>query len=109
MSSYNLVYYSATSMEISSLSHGIRQFTDRGGQVRVHARTQTQLFDSSRIQAFVDRAVHCDVIIVDPGRGFHAKFTTKMLSLGYSHIHEKPKNTNYLDKKFKGWIMTYSR
>ena len=52
---------------------------------------------------------HCDVIIVDPGRGFHAKFTTKMLSLGYFHIHEKPENTNYLDKTFKGWIMTYSR
>ena len=52
---------------------------------------------------------HCDVIIVDPGRGFHAKFTTRMLSLGYSHIYEKLQNTNYLDKKFIGWIMTYSR
>lgn len=52
---------------------------------------------------------HCDVVIVDPGRGFHAKFTTKMLSLGYSHTHERPENTNYLDKQFKGWVMTYSR
>ena len=51
----------------------------------------------------------CDVIIVDSGRGFHSKFTRKMLSLGYSNISKKPENTNYLDKKFKGWIMTYSR
>jgi predicted nicotinamide N-methyase len=50
-----------------------------------------------------------DVIIVDPGRGFQAKFTRKMQSLGYSHIKEKPENTNYLHKGFKGWIMTYSR
>lgn len=51
----------------------------------------------------------CDVVIVDPGRGFHAKFTKKMQSLGYSHIQKKPENTKYLHKKFKGWIMTYSR
>lgn len=51
----------------------------------------------------------CDVIIVDPGRGLHAKFSKKMISLGYSHIQEKPENTDYLDKKFKGWIITYSR
>jgi predicted nicotinamide N-methyase len=52
---------------------------------------------------------HCDVIIVDPGRGLHAKFTRKMLNFGYSHSHKKPENTDYLDKKFKGRIMTYTR
>lgn len=52
---------------------------------------------------------HCDVIIVDAGRGFHAKFTKKMRNLGYSHTQEKPENTNDSNKKFTGWIMTYSR
>lgn len=52
---------------------------------------------------------HCDVVIVDPGRGFHAKFSTKMVSLGYTYTHEKPGNTDYLEEKFKGWIMSYSR
>lgn len=52
---------------------------------------------------------HCEVIIVDPGRGFHAKFSKQMVSLGYSHTHEKPGNTDYLNQKFKGWIMSYSR
>ena len=52
---------------------------------------------------------HCKVIIVDPGRGFHTKFSKKMSGLGFSHTKEKPSNTDYLHKKFKGWIMTYSR
>jgi len=52
---------------------------------------------------------HCNVVIVDPGRGHHAKFTQKMIGLGYSHHKKKPENTGYLDKRFKGWILTYSR
>lgn len=52
---------------------------------------------------------HCNVIIVDPGRGFHAKFSKKMSRLGFSHIKEKPATTHYLDEKFKGSIMIYSR
>lgn len=52
---------------------------------------------------------HCKVVIVDPGRGFHAKFTRKMAGLGYAHFQEKPETKAYPDKKFKGWILTYSR
>ena len=37
--------------------------------------------------------IHCDVVVVDPGRGLHAKFTKKMVGLGYSHRREKPENT----------------
>ncbi|CCK82357.1 cobaltochelatase subunit CobN [Desulfobacula toluolica] len=64
MKSYTLAYYSATSMEISSLSQGIEQFIEAGKRVRVHAKTQTQLFDDSRIHSFVDRAVTADIIII---------------------------------------------
>lgn len=72
------------------------------------------LYESEHVDllaAFVNQhaGVSCDVVIVDPGRGFHAKFSKKMVALGYSHSQEKPENTDYLEKKFKGRILTYSR
>lgn len=51
----------------------------------------------------------CDVIIVDPGRGQHARFSKKMVSLGYSHNQDKPENTDYLDNPFKGQVLRYQR
>lgn len=32
----------------------------------------------------------CEVIIVDPGRGKHARFSRKMVELGFNHSQEKP-------------------
>ena len=64
MRPYTLCYYSATAMEMPSLSEGVRQFLDAGFDIRVHARTQTQLFDQARQQAFVDQAVKAHAIIV---------------------------------------------
>ena len=55
MNSDTLCYYSATAMEMPSLSEGIRQFQDDGGEISVFARTQTQLFDESRKKAFVKK------------------------------------------------------
>lgn len=51
----------------------------------------------------------CDVILVDPGRGHHAQFSKKMVSLGYLHSQEKPKNTTYLTKPFGGQVLSYHR
>ncbi|SMC38884.1 cobaltochelatase CobN subunit [Desulfocicer vacuolatum DSM 3385] len=65
MTSFQLCYYSATSMEISSLSQGIDQYQKTGGSVGVYARTQTQLFDRSRINVFVEKALASDIIIVN--------------------------------------------
>jgi predicted nicotinamide N-methyase len=72
------------------------------------------LYESGHVDllaAFVDQHGRpcCDVIIVDPGRGFHGRFTSKMVSFGYSHTRKKPANTDYLNKQFKGWILTYTR
>lgn len=50
----------------------------------------------------------CDVIIVDPGRGHHAQFSKAMVRMGYSHSQKKPE-TEYLDKVYKGRVLTYSR
>ncbi|MCI5221138.1 MAG: histidine kinase [Candidatus Electrothrix sp. AR4] len=51
----------------------------------------------------------CDVILVDPGRGHHARFSKKMINLGYLHSQEKPKNVSYLLKPFGGQVLRYHR
>lgn len=51
----------------------------------------------------------CDVVIVDPGRGHHARFSRKMNTLGYSLCQKKPDTVPYLEKPFKGRILSYSR
>ncbi|WP_455217242.1 class I SAM-dependent methyltransferase [Kaarinaea lacus] len=60
---------------------------------------------------FIDQhtQAHCEVIIVDPGRNQHARFSKKMISLGYSHSQSKPENTHYLTQPFKGQILRYQR
>jgi ETFB lysine methyltransferase len=52
---------------------------------------------------------HCEVIIVDPGRGNHAKFSKKMVRLGFAHSQRKPEITAALGDPFKGQILTYRR
>lgn len=52
---------------------------------------------------------HCDVIIVDPGRGFHSKFSKKMVNIGFSHTQKKFEDIDNLKKSIKGWILYYSR
>jgi predicted nicotinamide N-methyase len=54
-------------------------------------------------------AHHCDIILVDPGRGHHAKFSKKMITLGYSHNQRKPQIDIKTSKIFNGQILTYSR
>lgn len=63
------------------------------------------------LSGFINRhiAIDGDVILVDPGRGHHACFSKKMVSLGYSHSQEKPENTEYLKHKFKGRVLRYHR
>lgn len=51
----------------------------------------------------------CDVILVDPGRGHHACFSKKMVSLGYSHTQGKPENVDYLTQPFRGQVLRYHR
>ncbi len=64
MNPYDLCYFSATATELPSLSEGIIQYRNEGGAVHIHARTQTQLFDRSRQEAFVRQALAADVVII---------------------------------------------
>ena len=52
---------------------------------------------------------HCEVIVVDPGRGRHGKFSRKMEALGFSCTKKRSANTDFLDAPFKGWILEYLR
>ncbi|MDX9835214.1 MAG: hypothetical protein RBT36_08385, partial [Desulfobulbus sp.] len=64
MNALSLCYYSATATEIPSLSEGVRLYQADGGQLKVHARTQVQLFDEKRRQAFVREALTAQVLIL---------------------------------------------
>lgn len=63
------------------------------------------------LAGFIDQHAmpHCEVIIVDPGRGYHARFSKKMVSLGYSHFQCKPERVDYLDAPFHGQFLHYNR
>lgn len=72
------------------------------------------LYEDEHIEllaGFIDRHTkpHGKVVIVDPGRGRKAKFSKKMVALGYSHSQSRPENADYLEKPFKGFILRYSR
>lgn len=51
----------------------------------------------------------CEVILIDPGRSYHARFSKKMVALGYSHSQSKPVNVDYLTKPFGGQVLRYQR
>jgi predicted nicotinamide N-methyase len=52
---------------------------------------------------------HCEIILVDPGRGHHARFSKKMLELSFTHTQHKPNTEDYLEKPFKGQVLRYLR
>jgi len=52
---------------------------------------------------------HCDVLLVDPGRGHHAPFSKKMVSLGYSHSQERPACTADVQPMPRGQVLRYHR
>lgn len=64
MRPFTLCYFSAHSMEIPSLSAGVRQYKKQGGKIKVIARTRTQLFDESQIKVFLRDALASDVVLV---------------------------------------------
>ena len=63
------------------------------------------------LSGFIDQHARpcCEVIIVDPGRGNHARFSKKMVSLGYSHSQSKPDHADYLTQPFRGQVLRYQR
>jgi len=54
---------------------------------------------------------HCEVIIVDPGRGNHARFSKMMVKHGFSHSQSRPEHSDdYLsDPLPRGQVLRYHR
>lgn len=63
------------------------------------------------LSAFINRHARdqCDVIIVDPRRGYHAKFSKKMVGLGYACSKEKINQTDCMGKNLTCQVLTFSR
>ncbi len=59
------------------------------------------------LSEFIDRHTnpHCEIILVDPGRGNHAQFSKAMVEKGYTHHQHKPEG----NEDFKGMILKYKR
>ena len=66
---------------------------------------------SDLLSAFIDQhaAPQCQVIIVDPGRGNHGRFSRRMGERGYTHTRIRPDTSAYLAKPFSGYILGYKR
>ena len=64
-----------------------------------------------QLSSFINRHSRADsvVVIVDPGRFFHSRFSREMEKLGYSAQKSRPVDTEYLKKPFDGMILTYKR
>ncbi|MFC3194050.1 class I SAM-dependent methyltransferase [Marinicella sediminis] len=50
---------------------------------------------------------NCEVIIVDPGRGLHSKFSKAMTTLGFAHSQTNAPNEDPASEPFKGKILRY--
>jgi len=64
MKFFKICCFSAHSIEIPSLSAGVKEYEKHGGKIRVIARTRNQLFDEDQIKAFVRTAIASDVVIL---------------------------------------------
>ncbi|MCA9520438.1 MAG: hypothetical protein KC609_05680 [Myxococcales bacterium] len=65
----------------------------------------------SLLAGFIERhaATRCDVVLVDPGRGHHARFSKRMVSLGFSHSQNRPAPLADLVHPFRGHVLRYNR
>ncbi|WP_321312135.1 class I SAM-dependent methyltransferase [Halarcobacter sp.] len=64
------------------------------------------------LSSFINKHANklCEIIISDPGRGNHSKFSKSMETLGFDFVQFKPKKTEeYLKKAFKGQLIKYTR
>jgi len=63
------------------------------------------------LSQFIDQHAnpHCQVVLVDPGRGNQGRFSRKMTDLGYANTGYTPENAICVELQFKGRILTYLR
>lgn len=64
-----------------------------------------------QLSSFIERHSKSSnkVVIVDPGRFLHTRFSREMEKMGYSCQKFRPETNSYLDKPFKGMVLAYER
>ncbi len=64
-----------------------------------------------QLAEFVDQHAKpcCEVLLIDPGRGHNAKFSKKMVSLGYSHEQTKAIPKSDTLPGYSGQVLRYRR
>lgn len=72
------------------------------------------IYEKEHIQMlsdFIDQHAKpdCEVIVVDPGRGFHARFSKLMVKLGYTHSQSQPQYLVDQVPEFSGQVLRYQR
>ncbi len=93
---FSLCYYTATGMELDGLSEAVIKFRDNVGPLKVMARTQAQLFDSSRKHSFVEQAMQYDVIILSLHGGKPSCPAFDLLMEAYTRLDGSGSNQPYL-------------
>ncbi|MFH1218024.1 MAG: histidine kinase [Pseudomonadota bacterium] len=85
---------------------GLGKFDLIIGSDLLYERGQVEL-----LSCFIEQHArsHCEVIIVDPGRGQHTRFSKKMVSLGFTHGLNAPEIVDYLTQPFRGRVLRYQR
>ena len=64
MKQLSLVYFSATGLDITSLSGAVERFREDGLEITVTAKTALQLFDQARMNDFVVKILAADAVIL---------------------------------------------
>jgi len=67
--------------------------------------------NAEMLSAFIDQHVkpHCEVIIIDPGRSHRARFSQRMVALGYSHSRSQPVKNSEHTNTYHGQVMRFLR
>jgi predicted nicotinamide N-methyase len=62
------------------------------------------------LSGFIDRHTnrHCEIIIVDPGRGLQGRFTRRMIALGYTHDSSLAVAPE-ISESYRGRVLRFSR
>lgn len=50
-----------------------------------------------------------EIVLIDAGRGFHRPFVRALETYGFVGQAQRPTNTSYLSKPFKGYVLRYRR
>lgn len=66
---------------------------------------------AEELSQFIDQhaRAHCEVIIIDPGRGHRTRFNREMVKLGYACSESKPEYLDHLRQTFSGWVTRFRK